>query len=184
MKPVPSAPLCAVAVPRLIPSLGSAAFQKVVSIDRAIRLSQAVDDFPNPVSDRPRGRLCDAVSRDSHPQIPRPDLLTPPQSSPSSDERAQDGRPHHSEGEDFRQPHWSNRSPSPSSPWMVSLGSFAIRLGGLWGGVQKGGRRTGTRIIGPAPPENLGTTRCVCRSVNGHRKLHRSGHRKLHTWRR
>ena len=60
-------------------------------------------------------------------------------SSPSSDERTQDGRHHHGEGEDFRQPHWSNRSPSPSSPWMVSLGSFAIRLGGLWGGVQKGG---------------------------------------------
>ena len=50
--------------------------------------------------------------------------------------------------------YWSNRSPSPASPWMVSLG----------GGSAKGGGGVQGRIIGPAPPENLGTTRCVCRS--------------------
>ena len=89
-------------VPRLIPSLYSGV-QNVVPIDGAIRLSQAADDVPNPVGDRPGDRLCDVIPRDSHPQIPRPDLLTPlnPLHHQTNELRM---RVPTTEGEDFRQP--------------------------------------------------------------------------------
>ena len=115
MKPVPSAPLCRYCAqidPFLLQRRSNysgvqttAAFkysgvQNVVPIDGAIRLSQAADDVPNPVGDRPGGRLCDVIPRDSHPQIPRPDLLTP--LNPQTNELRM-GAPT-TEGEDFRQP--------------------------------------------------------------------------------
>ena len=77
--------------------------QNVVPIDGAIRLSQAADDVPNPVGDRPGGRLCDVIPRDSHPQIPRPDLLTPLNPLHHQTNELRMGVPT-TEGEDFRQP--------------------------------------------------------------------------------
>ena len=109
MKPLPSAPLCRYCAqidPFLyspsIPSLYSGV-QNVVPIDGAIRLSQAADDVPNPVGDRPGGRLCDVIPRDSHPQIPRPDLLTPLNPLHHQTNELRMGVPT-TEGEDFRQP--------------------------------------------------------------------------------
>ena len=63
MKPVPSAPLCRYCA-QIDPFLYSGV-QDVMPIDGAIRLSQAADDVPNPVGDRPGGRLCDVIPRDS-----------------------------------------------------------------------------------------------------------------------
>ena len=103
MKPLPFHRLhCAVTVPRLIPSLYSGV-QNVVPIDGAIRLSQAADDVPNPVGDRPGGRLCDVIPRDSHPQIPRPDLLTPLNPLHHQTNELRMGVPT-TEGEHYRQP--------------------------------------------------------------------------------
>ena len=77
--------------------------QNVVPIDGAIRLSQAADDVPNPVGDRPGGRLCDVIPPDSHPQIPRPDLLTPLNPLHHQTNELRMGVPT-TEGEHYRQP--------------------------------------------------------------------------------
>ena len=92
----------AVTVPRLILSLYSGV-QNVVPIDGAIRISQGADDVPNPVGDRPGGRLCDVIPRDSHPQIPRPDLLTPLNPLHHQTNELRMGVPT-TEGEHYRQP--------------------------------------------------------------------------------
>ena len=103
MKPLPSAPLCRYCA-QIDPFLYSySGVQNVVPIDGAIRLSQAADDVPNPVGDRPGGRLCDVIPRDSHPQIPRPDLLTPLNPLHHQTNELRMGVPT-TEGEDFRQP--------------------------------------------------------------------------------
>ena len=86
---------------------------------------------------------------------PRFLALISPHASPSSDERAlRMGVPTTVEGEDFRQPHWSEPEPiPPSSPWMVEFGIFCHPTWGpLGGSAKKGGAAYKGRIIRASGP--------------------------------